>query len=114
MVSEQFIDASQLPFEAVGEGVRRKILGYGTNLMMVYVEFAKGAVGCLHDHPHSQVTFVRKGSFEVQIGTERRILKEGDSFMAPPNTPHGVVALEEGILIDSFSPIREDFLQDPE
>jgi quercetin dioxygenase-like cupin family protein len=108
--SDLFIGAEHLPWENVGEGVRRRILGYDAEIMMVCVNFEKGSVGSVHKHPHRQVTLVDEGSFEVQIGLERRVLKSGDSFFVPPDVEHGVVALERGTLIDVFTPAREDFL----
>ena len=106
-----FIAAQDIPWETVGEGVRRKIMGYDEKLMMVFVEFRKGSIGYIHRHEHTQVTYVEKGSFEVQIGGNKTVLSAGDCFFAPPNIDHGVVALEDGILVDVFTPMRRDFLK---
>jgi quercetin dioxygenase-like cupin family protein len=108
--SNLFVSEEQLAWEDTGGGVRRKILGYDSALMMVRVKFQKGAIGAMHAHPNRQVTFVEKGSFEVQIGGNKKSLRAGDSFFIPPSVEHGVVAMEEGILIDVFTPAREDFL----
>lgn len=108
---KSFIDSEKLEWEAVDKGVRRKILGYDDNLMMVAVKFDKGAVGTLHSHEHRQVTFVESGQFEVTIDGKKKTLKKGDSFFVSPNLIHGVVAVKEGILIDVFTPARSDFLQ---
>jgi quercetin dioxygenase-like cupin family protein len=97
-------------WESVGDGVKRKILSYDSGLMMVHVRFTKGAIGYIHKHPHRQVTFVEQGSFEVQIAREKTVLVKGDSFIVPPDVEHGVVALEDGDLVDIFTPAREDFL----
>ncbi len=107
---EGCVSADAVAWEVTGEGVRRKILGYDGALMMVHVQFAKGSVGPVHRHPHRQVTFVERGSFEVQVGTRKGILGTGDCFFIPPDVDHGVVALEEGSLVDVFTPAREDFL----
>ena len=80
------------------------------DLLLVKVSFDKGGVGTLHQHPHSQITHVESGVFEVEIGEEKKILKGGDAFYIPPNMLHGAVCLEAGILIDVFSPMREDFI----
>jgi quercetin dioxygenase-like cupin family protein len=109
--SNAFVDAEQLPWEHAGKGVTRKILGYNPDLMMVSVAFEEGAVGALHAHPHRQVTFVAGGSFEVRIASDTKKLKAGDSFIVPSGVEHGVVALEKGMLIDVFTPAREDFLK---
>jgi len=46
----------------------------------------------------------------VQVGTWKSTLGTGDCFFIPPDVDHGVVALEEGSLVDVFTPAREDFL----
>jgi quercetin dioxygenase-like cupin family protein len=107
---KMFVESEKIKWEAVAEGVKRKILGYDEKIMMVHVEFKKGGIGALHKHPHSQVTFLAKGVFEVQIGDEKKVLKQGDCFYIPPDIIHGVVTLEDGTLIDVFSPMREDFV----
>jgi quercetin dioxygenase-like cupin family protein len=90
--------------------VKRQFLSYGPDLMLVRVSFEPGAIGALHHHPHRQATYVAAGSFEVTVGDSRRTLLAGDTFFAPANVPHSVVALEEGMLIDCFTPARTDFL----
>lgn len=98
------------PWEELGGGVQRQMLCHDAGLMMVRVAFAAGAVGDLHHHPHRQVSYVESGRFEVTIGDDARELVAGDAFIVPPDAVHGVVALEAGVLIDVFSPPREDFL----
>ena len=105
-----FIRAAERPWEDLGEGIQRQILGFDDALMMVRVKFLPGAVGAVHQHSHRQVTHVEAGRFEVEIAGERRTLETGDSFFVPPDVAHGVVALEMGTLIDVFAPARRDFL----
>ncbi|HVO74224.1 MAG TPA: cupin domain-containing protein, partial [Ignavibacteriaceae bacterium] len=95
-----FIENGTIEWEKTAEGVRRKILGFDEQLMMVLVQFEKGAVGSIHSHPHRQVTYVGKGKFKTIINEKEKILKEGDSFFISPGIDHGVICLEEGILID--------------
>ncbi len=109
--SELFVESANHEWEKVGEGVRRKILGYDKNLMLVYVEFQKGSIGYKHQHPHTQVSYLTSGSFEVYIGDETKVLKAGDCYFIPPNVIHGVTALEDSSLIDVFTPHREDFIK---
>ncbi|MDP2887328.1 MAG: cupin domain-containing protein [Ignavibacteria bacterium] len=108
--SDVFVNAEHLSWENVAEGVQRKILGYDPKIMMVCVKFQKGSVGSVHRHPHHQVTFIERGSFEVQIGSEKKALKAGDCYFIPPDIEHGVIALEDSRLVDVFTPAREDFL----
>ncbi len=91
-------------------GVTRQILGYDGHLMMVKVIFEKGAVGSVHHHYHSQASYVASGKFELTIGGEKRILEAGDGYYVAPDEMHGCVCLEAGVLIDTFSPARTDFL----
>jgi quercetin dioxygenase-like cupin family protein len=105
-----FIFDETMAWEPVHEGVRRKIHCYNKDLMAVLVEFKKGSIGYVHKHFHTQLSYIISGSFEVQIGTEKKIQKAGDSYFLLPDIEHGVVALEDSVLIDVFTPCREDFL----
>jgi len=96
--------------ESVGEGLTRQLFGYDDSILMARVEFEVGAVGDIHAHMHSQVTYVQSGEFDVFIdGVETR-LGPGDSFYVEPNLDHGAVCRKAGVLIDVFSPVRDDFL----
>jgi quercetin dioxygenase-like cupin family protein len=105
-----FIENRDVPWEVTAPGMRRKIMAWDERIMMVRVEFEKGAVGTLHQHPHSQISHVESGIFEVEINGHTKILTTGDAFYIPPNIMHGAVCLEPGVLIDVFSPMREDFV----
>ena len=97
--------------EELGGGLKRKILASGGNMMMVKVYFEKGGIGAVHTHPHEQNSYIDKGSFEFEIEGKKEVVKAGDSIYLKPNQPHGVKALEESIIIDVFTPQREDFLK---
>lgn len=105
-----FIENDEIAWEETGPGIKRKIMSYDERLMVVKVSFEKGAIGALHQHYHTQITHIESGSFEVEISGEKKVLKGGDAFYIPPNAMHGAVCLEPGVLIDIFSPMREDFV----
>ena len=109
--SSEFQFEKDIPWEDVGNGIQRQIYGYDDRVMLVKAKFEEGGVGSLHQHPHSQVTFVESGVFEMTIGNEKKIIRKGDGYYVPPNTIHGCVCLESGMLVDVFSPHREDFLK---
>ena len=111
---KSFVTSADLRWEAVDNGVERKILGHDEQLMMVCVRFQKGAVGTLHHHLHRQISYVASGRFEVTIGGDKKILQQGDCFLVAPDLVHGVTALEKGTLVDVFAPARKDFLQNNE
>jgi quercetin dioxygenase-like cupin family protein len=106
-----FVKNVDVTLEEVAQGVARKILASRGKLMSVEVHFVKDAIGALHSHPHEQISYVVKGSFEATIANEKTIINTGDTYYVPPDVVHGVVALEEGILLDIFTPQREDFLR---
>jgi quercetin dioxygenase-like cupin family protein len=109
--SPPFVRGADVTWEQMDAGVRRQILAHGPDLMLVRVDFRTGAVGKVHHHPHRQATYVVAGRFEVTIGDETTTLDAGDSFFAVADVPHGVRALDDGTLLDCFTPAREDFLQ---
>ena len=108
--SDLFQIDNKIPWQDLGAGIQRQIFGFDDKLMIVKVKFEQGAIGTLHQHHHTQATYIESGSFEVTIGNEIKILNTGDGFYIAPNAMHGVVCLRAGVLIDSFSPVREDFL----
>ena len=108
--NKSLIHADRIEWQFVGDGVERKVLGFDEQVMMVCVRFKKGAVGALHHHPQRQISYVESGVFEVTIDGKKEILKKSDCYFVAPNLIHGVVALEDGELVDVFTPYREDFL----
>ena len=109
--SDNFIFAAETAWQDAGGGAERQILGYNDNIMMVKVQFKKGQKGAMHSHPHSQVTYVASGKFEFTVGDVTRIVEAGDALYKQPDIIHGCTCLEDGILIDCFNPMRQDFLR---
>ncbi|MEQ6166126.1 cupin domain-containing protein [Ekhidna sp. MALMAid0563] len=108
--SKKYILTDNMDWEELGGGVSRKMLGYDNQIMMVLVMFEKGALGSPHSHFHTQATYCVSGKFEFEIDGVKQIVKGGDGVYIEPNLLHSAVCLEEGMLIDTFSPVREDFL----
>jgi quercetin dioxygenase-like cupin family protein len=99
-----------IPVEHVSEGIRRQMV-VGQNVMMVRFMFDPFLVTAVHTHPHEQMSLVVKGRVKFFIEGEERIVSAGDVLHFPPHNRHGATMLdEEVVLIDIFSPIREDFL----
>ena len=101
--------AEALP-QAAGEGVTRRVLAYTDGLLCVENTFEKGAVGALHHHPHTQITYVVSGRFRFTIGDETREVGPGDTLLKQDGVMHGCVCLEGGVMLDFFTPMREDFV----
>ena len=94
-----------------GEGVTRRILAYNDGLMCVENTFEEGAVGALHSHPHTQITYVVSGKFTFTIDGVTKTVTPGDTMLKTDGVVHGCTCLEAGILLDIFTPMREDFVK---
>ncbi|EGQ8283489.1 cupin [Vibrio parahaemolyticus] len=105
-----FVFNQDIPMEDLGEGISRKVLAHSDNMMSVEVHFEEGAIGAMHSHPHEQLTYVLSGEFEFTIGDEKKIVKTGDTMYKEPSIEHGCVCLKAGVLIDTFTPMRKDFV----
>jgi len=99
-----------VPVERISEGIDRQMI-VGQDIMLCRLRFDPFVATPAHRHPHEQVTLVIKGKVKFILGTEERIVSAGDVLQFPSNHWHGATMLdEEVVLIDIFSPIREDFL----
>ena len=95
--SATFVYEKEKVWESAGDGVTRQIMGYDGQAMLVKVKFEKVS-----------------GKFEFTVGDEKQIVAAGDGIYIEPDVMHGCVCLEAGVLIDSFAPMRVDFLVKPE
>lgn len=99
------------PFPKVDvSGVTRQVLADSPDLMVVSFRFRAGGQGALHQHAHVQSTYVKTGRFAFHLAGKTTEIGPGDSFIIPANTEHGCDCLEDGELIDCFTPRRDDFL----
>ena len=87
----------------VAPGQRRKIRAYNGEVMLVEVSFDEGAVGADHTHPHSQISYNLDGI--------TRTMKPGDSIAVDGGKVHGLTCIHAGVVLDIFSPMREDFVK---
>ena len=100
-----------VPAEQIVDGIERQMI-VGARLMVCRLRFRPNVETPVHSHPHEQMTFIEKGRVEFAIEAETRIVQAGDVLHFPPGVRHGAKMLdEEVVLIDIFTPIREDFLQ---
>src|SRR6478736_4412294 len=104
---KNFYNLSQdVAWTEVAPGNRRAVLSERPEMMLVAFSFEPGTVGALHSHPHTQVSYVAEGVFDVTVDGVTQRLGVGSSFIVAPNSIHGVVALTAGLLIDTFTPRR--------
>jgi len=96
--------------QQAGPGVTRRVLAYNDTLMCVENTFETGAVGSLHSHPHTQITYVVSGVFSFTIAGETRTVRSGDTLLKEDGVEHGCVCEQAGVLLDIFTPMRNDFV----
>lgn len=93
---------------------RTRYLTYTENLMMVVIDFNDGPTtepDPPHNHPHEQLSYVAAGEIIFFLDGQPTRLSAGDMFTVPPNVPHSVQLLTNHVrLVDTFTPLREDFL----
>src|SRR5690349_21851208 len=96
-------------------GIRRQTLESGAQLMLMRVQLDAGSHLPEHHHPQEQITYVLSGRLRMVVAGAVHDLGPGDSVRMPGNAPHSVDVLEDALVIDTFSPPREDLLaQDQE
>ena len=110
LLAFQHRDWSSIPSERVAEGIARQMI-WGERIMVCRLHIAPRVVTAVHAHSHEQVTFVERGRVQFFIDGQLRIASAGDLLVFPPECEHGATMLdEEVVLVDIFSPVRDDFL----
>lgn len=108
--NQTWVYNSDIDLEVCGDGIARKILAYSDDSMCVENHFETGAAGAMHHHPHTQITYVVSGKFEFTIGDEVKTVCAGDTMLQMNDIVHGCKCVEKGIILDIFTPMREDFV----
>jgi quercetin dioxygenase-like cupin family protein len=101
----------EVPALRIADGIERQMI-VGERLMVCRLRFRPHLDTPVHSHPHEQITLVEKGRVRFSIGSDTRVVGPGDVLHFPPGVLHGATMLEEEVvLIDVFTPIREEFLE---
>jgi len=105
------VPAAQVPAAFTPEpGLLRRILAHNENMMLVEHRMELGWVGTRHSHPHDQLVYVVSGRLRFQCGTESFEGGAGESFILRGGVEHQAWALEPSLVLDVFTPYREDYL----
>ncbi|WRS27872.1 cupin domain-containing protein [Oscillospiraceae bacterium MB08-C2-2] len=110
MKDQVWVFHQEQPVKQAAPGINRQMLAYCDQLMCLENHFEVGAVGALHHHPHTQITYVVSGAFEFTIDGVTKTVRQGDTMLKQDGVEHGCVCVEKGILLDIFTPMREDFV----
>ncbi|MFD2615648.1 cupin domain-containing protein [Paenibacillus gansuensis] len=104
---------NNFPWIDAAEGIRRRTFPPGAGLMSMLIELKAGSAGPEHAHPHEQLTFVVSGSVALTVAGKTYTLSALEQLYVPGGQPHCVEALEDSLLLEAFTPIREDLLVVP-
>ncbi len=108
---KQIAHAAQEAAVTTPDGAQRRILSYGGSLMLVQFTFAANVASARHSHPHEQIGYVVSGEIDlVMDGMDTVRLRAGSSYYVAPNVKHHIVTHAPSVLLDCFTPWREDFL----
>ena len=105
-----FYKKDDLGYKAPVEGVKLKTLTYGEKTLMAEFRVKKGGILPEHIHPHEQIGYVISGRIVFNIDGERNVADPGDSWCIHGDVPHSAEIVEDSVVIEVFSPVREDFL----
>ena len=92
------------------KGIEQKTLVYGEKTLLSEFLLRKGSTLPLHTHPHEQTGYLLKGQIRFLIGEEVYGAQAGDSWCIPGGVEHGAEIIEDAVVIEVFSPVREDYL----
>ena len=97
-------------WQYISSEIRRKIFPPGKEMMSMLIEFKVGGYGPEHSHPHEQLGFVVKGKIKMVLDEKEIIASAGEQIWVPGNVSHSVLALEDSLVLETFTPLREDLL----
>jgi quercetin dioxygenase-like cupin family protein len=98
------------PWIELAPGIRRRTVTHGTTMYQMVAELEAGSIMPEHKHPQEQIMHIISGRMKVNAGNDSRELGPGESFYLASNVPHGVETLEKTVVLDTFSPPRDEYL----
>ena len=102
------IHINDIPEKELAPGILSKLI-HGDKSSLSIVELKKGSVLPLHHHIHEQITYIVEGELEMMLGDDKHILTAGTIHVIPSKLPHSAVALTDCMVLDFFSPARDDY-----
>ena len=104
---------SQRGYTVALAGIEQKTLVYGKRTLMTEFLLKKGSRLPKHSHPYEQTGYLVSGRIRLTIGEETFDVDPGDSWCVLGDVEHSAAVLEDSVIIEVFSPVREDYLPKP-
>ena len=105
----EFFSWENVKKEVLNERISRKVIS-GEKITMAQIFIVKDGVVPLHHHENEQISSVLAGALRFELEGKEIVAREGDVLLIPSKVPHRVVALEDSLALDVFSPVRVDWL----
>ena len=96
---------------ALESGLKRRVLAYNEKLFLAEHEMVKGWVGTVHSHAHEQIVYVVHGHLKIMCQGRTVDIRTGDTFVVRGGVEHGASATEDSLVVDVFTPCREDYIR---
>ncbi|MDL1900942.1 cupin domain-containing protein [Anaerolineae bacterium CFX9] len=109
MADGYFITPQEASQVEMRPGVHRRTMGVTDEAMLCEFFLERESIVPDHSHLNDQVGYVIYGRIELTVGGDSRILNPGDSYAIPGGVTHSARALQDSLLIDCFSPPRDDY-----
>lgn len=112
MADGYFVTSREAEQVEMRPGVHRRTMGTTDEAMLCEFFLERTSIVAAHSHLNDQVGYVLRGKIEMTIGDIVKTLYPGDSYAIPGGIVHSVIALEDSMVIDAFSPPRDDYRVD--
>ena len=93
------------------EGISIKTMVYGQKTLTAEFHLKKGSSLPLHKHPHEQTGYLVSGKMRFTIDGKPQTAEPGDSWCIEGNIEHSAEVLEDAVVVEVFSPVREDYAE---
>jgi quercetin dioxygenase-like cupin family protein len=98
------------PWIDISPGIKRQTITSGKTMYQMMAKLDAGSRMPEHKHPQEQIVHILEGRMKLIVSGVPRELKGGESFYLASNVPHGVETIVDTMVLDTFSPPRDDYL----
>lgn len=105
-----FYKKDKAGYRQIVDGIMMKTLVHGEKTSLIETNLQQGFAHELHSHPHEQTGYLVSGRLRMTIGDDVFDVEPGDSWCIPGNVMHKTEILEDAIVVEVFSPVREEYL----
>ena len=96
--------------EKLSDSLSRQVV-YGEKGTMAQFSVKRGGAAARHSHVSEEYLSVTSGVLKFTFDDQEVVVKAGEVLVIPPNVPHSIVVLEDGVFVEFFAPGREDWLR---